>query len=294
MILMTGATGFVGRSLLRLLLSENQILRCIVRRPDRRVLLSHPNLTWIEGDLLQPQRFASAFEGVDTVIHLVGILVEDRERSYDRIHRQGTEAMVAMARTAGVRRYLQMSALGTRPQARSRYHQTKWAAEEAVRASGLAYTIFRPSVIYGREDRFINVLASLIDWSPVIPLMGQTLHRLQPIWVEDVARYFQQSFISPQTVLKTYELGGPKTYTLAEIVDLLQKIKHRRRLKIHLPMSLMRLLALAMETVLPHPPLTRDVLLMLEEDNVVTDASALRDFEFTPASMEDALLQYLV
>ena len=293
MIFMTGSTGFVGRALLRRLIEKNETVRCLARNSGRRGLLKHPRLTWIEGDLLHPERFRTGMGEADTVIHLVGVLVPAGEGTFDRIHRQGTEAMVKMARDAGARRYLQMSALGTRPDARSRYHQTKWAAEEAVRGSGLAYTIFRPSVIFGAEDRFTNLFSRMIDLSPVLPLIGGGKNRLQPIWVEDVVDYFVQALERGETAGKTYELGGPRVYSMEGLIDLLMKIKGKRRLKFSLPIGAARLQAALMESILPKPPLTRDQLLMLEEDNVVGDPAAAKDFSVKLASMEEILPGYL-
>lgn len=293
MIFMTGATGFVGRALLRRLLERNETVRCLVRNRLRRKLLEHPHLTWVDGDLLWPEGFRSAFEGVETVIHLVGILVQVGKGTYDRIHRMGTEAMVKMAREAGARRYLQMSALGTRPNARSQYHQTKWAAEEAVRGSGLSYTIFRPSIIFGAQDRFMNLFSKIIDLSPILPIIGSGNNRLQPIWVENVVDYFIQALERGETETKTYELGGPRIYSMEGLMNLLMSIKGKRRLKIHLPMTAMRFQAALMESMLPRSPLTRDQLLMLEEDNIVTDQATSQDFSVTRASLEEALPGYL-
>jgi uncharacterized protein YbjT (DUF2867 family) len=293
MIFVTGATGFVGRTLLQRLLERNEAIRCLVRNPSRRILLEHPHLTWVDGDLLQPERLQSAFEGIDTVIHLVGILIETREGTFDRIHRQGTEAMVKMASKAGIRRYLQMSALGTRPNARSRYHQTKWAAEEAIRSSGISYTIFRPSIIFGAEDKFINLFSKIIKLSPVLPIIGTGNNRMQPIWVENVVDYFIQALGRPDTEMKTYEIGGPRIYSMEELMNLVMKIRRKRRLKIHFPVSALRLQAAMMEYLLPRSPLTRDQLLMLEEDNVVTDLTALRDFSVKLAFPEEVLSYYL-
>jgi NADH dehydrogenase len=205
----------------------------------------------------------------------------------------GTEAMVKMAREAGVKRYLQMSALGTRPNARSQYHQTKWVAEEAVRGSGLSYTIFRPSIIFGAQDRFMNLFSKIIDSSPILPIIGSGNNRLQPIWVENVVDYFIQALERDKTEMKTYELGGPRIYSMEGLMDLLMKIKGKRRPKIHLPLPAMRFQAALMESFLVRSPLTRDQLLMLEEDNIVTDQATSQNFSVTLASLEEVLPGYL-
>lgn len=293
MVFVTGATGFVGRVIVARLLEAGARVRALARPRKRRPLWHHPNLTWIEGDLLAPDGFRADLDGAASVIHLVGILAEGRGRTYDRVHRQGTETMLALARAAGVRRYLQMSALGARPDAPSGYHRSKWAAEEAVRASGLAYTIFRPSLIYGAGDRLTTVFARIIDWSPIVPLVGPARRPQQPIWVEDVARYFLAALELPQTAGRTYELGGPERLGLRALIERLLRVKANRRLIVHVPMALMRAQAALLQALLPRPPLTPDVLVMLEEDNVVTDAAAQRDFPIQPVALDSILSRYL-
>ena len=126
---------------------------------------------------------------------------------------EGTVNVLEAAKKAGVKRYLHMSALGTRPNARSRYHQTKWAAEEAVRKSGLAWTIFRPSMIYGPHDISINVLAKLLRRSPFVPIFGKGTARIQPISIENVAKCFVAAIKNDETIGKTYDLAGPEAFT---------------------------------------------------------------------------------
>src|SRR5207237_9040756 len=128
----------------------------------------------------------------DTVIHLVGIIREHRSRAitFERIHHLGTLNVLTAASHVGARRYLHISALGTRVGAASRYHQTKWAAEEAVRASGLAWTIFRPSLIYGPQDQFVNLFAKIIRRSPIVPVLGSPRARFQPVSIDAVASAF--------------------------------------------------------------------------------------------------------
>jgi len=293
-IFITGATGFVGRAMLRRLLEQGEPVRALVRSPRACALPVHPSLDPVAGDLLRPQSFQRALEGVDTVIHLVGILVEAGEATFERVHRQGTEALVRFSQEAGVNRYLQMSALGTRPNARSRYHQTKWAAEEAVRQSALAFTIFRPSVIFGAGDQFTNLFARIIDRSPVLPIIGSGKNRLQPIWVENVVDYFLQALKNPRSESKTYELGGPMVFAMEPLLDLLMKVKGKRRPKVHLPMALARIQAALLEVLLPNPPFTRDQLLMLEENNIVTDSKALKDFSVKLAYLEEILPTYFL
>ena len=173
-VFVTGATGFVGGEILKGLHQVGNPICFLARRPtDRRAqeLISQYAAEVKAGNVLEAKSLEGALDGIDAVIHLVGIISEVGESTFENIHTRGTQNMVTAAQQAGVRRFVQMSALGTRPNAVSPYHQTKWAAEELVRRSGLEFTIFRPSLIYGRRDHFVNLFAKIIRFSPVVPVM---------------------------------------------------------------------------------------------------------------------------
>ncbi|MBI4247058.1 MAG: NAD(P)H-binding protein, partial [Candidatus Rokubacteria bacterium] len=203
--------------------------------------------------------------------------------SFELLHRQGTVNVVEAAVAAGIHRYLHMSALGTRPGAPSRYHQTKWAAEEAVRGSGLAWTIFRPSVIYGKGDGFVTLLARMVERLPAVPVIGSGRHRLQPVPVEQVAEGFARALARPTAEKQTYEVGGARPLTMLELLDLIGRALGRSRVrKILVPLAVMRPLARVLH-LLPGFPVTPDQLLMLEEDNVCDPAPFLSAFGLEPA-----------
>ena len=163
-VFVTGATGFVGRAVVHALRADGLKVRCLVRRGSERDLKGLEAIERVEGDILARQTLDEGIGGCDAVVHLVGIIREHRGRgiTFEQIHVDGTLNVLAAAAAANVRRYLHMSALGTSATARSRYHQTKWLAEEAVRASALPWTIFRPSVIYGKGDGFVSMLAQMV------------------------------------------------------------------------------------------------------------------------------------
>ena len=269
-IFVTGATGFVGRVVVGALRAHGYGVRCLVRRGSELDLRGMEAIERVEGDVLSPAALERDMAGCDTVVHLVGIIREERATlsTFERIHTLGTINVLEAAATTGVRRYLHMSALGTRPGARARYHQSKWAAEEAVRASPVPWTIFRPSIIYGPGDQFINLFAGLIRHYPVVPVIGSGLQRLQPVPVEQVAEGFARAVDLAASVKQTYAVVGPDAVTLVQLLDLIGAALGRTRVrKVHVPVRLMRPAARVLHR-LPGFPITPDQLSMLEEDNV--------------------------
>lgn len=283
-IFVTGATGFVGRAVIPALQAHGYAVRCLVRRGSETALRGLEAIERVEGDVLSPPTLERGMTGCDTVIHLVGIIREQPGRlsTFERIHTQGTVNVLEAAGAAGVRRYLHMSALGSRAGARARYHQTKWAAEEAVRASPITWTIFRPSIIYGRGDEFVNLLAGMVGRLPVVPVIGSGQQRLQPVPVEHVAEAFARAVDLPATGKHAYEVGGPEAVTMVRLLDLIGQALDRPHVrKLHVPLGLVRPLTRVLHR-LPGFPLTPDQLLMLEEDNVCDPQPLHATFGLTP------------
>lgn len=298
MVFVTGGTGFVGRSLVRRLLSRGERVRLLCRSERRHFTPDEPDkkegkIEWIPGEIGSRESLLRGMEGADAVIHLVGILVEPGGQTFEKLHVEGTQNVVEAMRPSGVRRLLHMSALGSRPNAASRYHQTKWRAEEWVRASGLDATIFRPSLIFGREDRSMNLLAKIAAYSPVVPVVGPGKNRLQPVWVEDVSESFVQALRNPLAVGKSYSLCGPRPYTFNELIDLILRIKSLSREKVHLPVWALKGPAALAERLLPRPPLTRDQLTMLQEDNLCDENEAGKELSLSFKGPEEILPTYL-
>ncbi|MGH7543706.1 MAG: complex I NDUFA9 subunit family protein, partial [Gemmatimonadota bacterium] len=288
MILVTGATGFIGAEILRRASRRGWRVRGLARRPERAEALGRlPNVELFRGDVSRPDELDEALQGVDSVIHLVGIIVETRAQSYEDAHVAGTGNVVAAARRAGVSRFLHMSALGVEAgRDASDYYRTKWRAEEIVREAGLDSTIFRPSLVFGRDDDFFNRYVRVIRWSPVVPLPAGGRSRFQPVWIGDVAECFLQASRMRRTPEPVYDVAGPEVMTLKEIVGTLMEITGRRRPTVALPVAPLRLAAAVVEAALPAPPVTRDQLRMLSIDNVSDRAgqqALRRDFEIEHA-----------
>jgi NADH dehydrogenase len=294
MIVITGATGFVGEEIVKQARVAGHPVRAIVRDPQRAQWLKERyEVELFHGNVLYAPSIEGAMQGAKGVIHLVGIIYEWKENTFERTHAQATKHMLDEAKKSGVKRFVHMSALGTRENARSRYHQTKWAGEEYVRKSGLAWTIFRPSFIYGPRDKGINTLAQVVRRLPFVPVLGGGNTRIQPISVVNVAKAFVAAIRNDGSIGKTYDLCGPEAFTWNDLYDKLQGILGTRKRKLHLPLPIARVQAAPFEKVLPNPPFTRDQLLMLQEDNVGDPKPAERDFLLEQEKFEEGVARYL-
>jgi uncharacterized protein YbjT (DUF2867 family) len=285
-VFVTGATGFVGRAVIQALRAEGCIVRCLVRRGSERDLHGLGAIERVEGDVMVRQTLDEGIAGCQAVIHLVGIIREHPSTgvTFERVHTQGTLNVLDAATAAGVGRLLHMSALGTRAGARSRYHRTKWAAEEAVRSSPIPWTIFRPSVIYGRGDQFVTMLARMIDL-PVVPVIGSGRQQLQPVPVEQVARAFSRALDMETTVKQAYDVAGPDIVTMVELLDYIGAAMARRRVrKACVPIAAVRTAARLLHR-LPGFPITPDQLLMLEENNTCDPGPFFSTFGLTPVPL---------
>jgi len=222
MILVTGGTGFVGQEVIRELLVRGYQVRLLVRHPERAVdFEKHPQIELVPGDVLKPETLAAAMIGVEAVIHLVGIIAETSHITFEQAHVEATRHILVAAKQAGVTRHIQMSAAGTRAQARSRYHITKWEAEELVRQSGMDWTIFQPSLIYGYDerDRLLNLLRTVLSLPlDLMPLLDDGRALIQPVSVREVAHCFAHAVCNEAALGQTYELVGPVAFSWREMV----------------------------------------------------------------------------
>jgi len=279
-VLVTGGTGFVGTHLVNALLRRGHAVTVLARDPRKTRNRYNRAVATEEGDVLDRESVERAASGQDAVVHLVGIIVEKGPQTFDRMHREAVENVLEAVKAAGVRRYLHMSAMGSSEDAPSEYSRTKAAGERAVRGSGLDWTIFRPSIVFGYGDGFVGLLAPLVRDNPVfVPVIGDGQNRFQPVAVEDVARVFAEALEKRGTVGQTYEVGGPEALTFDQILrEIAAAVGKPGKRLVHLPLWYGRVLArlfegLARRGVFADPPLTRDQLKSMSRDNAA-DVSA--------------------
>ena len=294
-----GGSGFIGRYLVRALAQQRDLVRVAVRRPENALFLKPMGevgqITPVLGNIRDDRSVAAAVEGADAVVNLVGILYPWGKQSFAAVHHEGALRVAAAAKRAGVKRLVQMSALGADPRSAAEYARTKALGEDAVSANFPGATIIRPSVVFGPEDAFFNRFASMAMLSPILPIVGRPPNgpRFQPVYVGDVAAAIARALDDPATAGKTYELGGPMVYTLADILGLVLKWTGRRRLVAWVPTGLVNLQAAVLEK-LPVPPLTRDQVKLLQVDNVVTGTTpTLTDLGIQPTPADAVVPAYL-
>jgi NADH dehydrogenase len=290
-IFIAGGTGFVGGHVIRELLNRGHELRLLAHR---RGGADRPGIETVEGDVTRLESFVHAAEGCDAVINLVGIIREFPSRgiTFEHLHEQATANMLVATAKAGVRRYLQMSALGTRADAVSNYHKTKFMAEELVQASCLQWTIMRPSLIFGPEDAFVNMLADKLRMAPLMPVFGDGLYRIQPIHADDVARCFAMSLELPETIGKIYELCGNDRLNYLELLDAVAEAMGKGApFKPHLPLGLMMKIIPFLQCI-PQFPITIDQLQILLEESIC-DCRWKETFQFEPIGFRAGIRAYL-
>ncbi len=289
-ICIVGGSGFVGRAIAYAARKQGDCVTIACRHPEKARSMLVNNIRIIRADATSGRGLDEAVAGADCVINLVGLLFEKGRYTFEAAHVHGTGNILDACDRADIRQYLHMSALGADPASLSAYARTKATAEACVRGSSLAWTIFRPSVIYGEGDAFFNRFRRMAESMPVLPVIGGETH-FQPVWVEDVARAFVSSVANRHSQGQTYDLGGPATYAFRELLEIMLRLLHRKCLLIDVPMPVARLMSMFAQ-YLPVPPFTPDQLILLQCDNVVKGKAFPEEFG-NPARLEDILPTYL-
>ncbi len=291
MLLIVGATGFVGSYLLEALdgtMPRDQV-RCLVRSPQKAAALRAQGWATADGDLTRPDTLDAALQGVDIVINLVSIIRAKDGQTFEATMGSGHRRLVDAAGRAGVQKFVYMSALGTSKTAvgLSEYYKYKWAGEEYLRASGIPYIIFRPSFLIGPGGEFTGLL-NMLTLLPVVNIPGPGDYPVQPMYVRDLARYLVAMLNDPRAVNQTLEVGGPETFTYNTMIRKTLEAKGKSALLIHMPLPLMRLAVPVLDKVLP-ALITKDQFNMLLKGSATSDTRLAEWGGFTRTPFVEAM-----
>lgn len=294
-ILLTGATGFVGSHMLERLVADGHSVRALVR--DRMALDKPPgsgSVEGVSGDVVTGAGLQEAARGCEAAIHLVGIIQETGGATFEKVHHQGTVNVVTAARKAGLRRFVQMSALGARADGVSEYQTSKWRAEEAVRASEIEWVILRPSIIFGPRDGFVTQMIQVMRSSPLVrPVPGNGRYPFRPVYIADVVECFVQSLTNSAATGQAVALVGGEELTLDELLRAVAEYVGVRKPAVHVPFPIMLMNAKIMAKMMKHPPVTPDQLRMLKEGSTADPAEMKRIFRIDPVRFRDGVQRYL-
>ncbi|HSI38176.1 MAG TPA: complex I NDUFA9 subunit family protein [Methylotenera sp.] len=289
-----GGSGFVGSAVVAKLDAAGYSVKVFTRRSEAaKHLILLPNVQVVECDVLDYQALNTALRGTDAVVNLIGILHQSRRVSFNTMHHQLPAQLAKVCADLGIKRLVHMSSLGANKDAPSQYLRSKAAGEAALLAlqDKLNITIFKPSIIFGRGDSFINLFAKLIKLLPVV-LLAKPNAKFQPVWVEDVATCFVSSLGNIDTYGQTYELAGPKVYTFRELVQTVMDTLRIQRPIIGLNDRLSYAQAFMME-LLPIKLMSRDNIRSMEVDSVSAQPFPAI-FGVTPTAMEVIIPEYLI
>ena len=294
-VLVTGAAGLVGIHTCRELTKNGWQVRALVRDPARAAMaLGQLPVEFRVGDARDASTLRSSLSGCGAVVHLAAIAIEKKGESYRESNTAATERLISAARAENVQRILFMSQNGADSRSPYPFLRSKGVAQDTIKTSGLRWTIFRPSVIFGPEDQFVNVLGRLIRLTPkIFPLPNGGSARFQPIAADDVARVVRLSLEKKETLGQVYELGGAVPLTLREMTERILTAMGTTRRLVSVPVKVLRPVVALAQRVLPNPPVTSGLLDLLALDNTVARNALTETFKIVPIPFAADELQYL-
>lgn len=298
MILVAGGTGFVGRAVVRELIERGEQIAVLTRDAARAEAKPGLQTEYREGDVRDPATLGAAMDGVKAVIatqQFAGFPMENpgKGRTFEEVDGKGTENLVAAAKAAGVERFIYLSGAGAAADAQYHWFRTKWRAEEAVRNGGTTHVILRPSWLYGPDDAALNRFLNMSKFLPFVPLIGSPgKQKVQPAFIDDVARIVAESVTNRATDNQTFEIGGPEVLTMSELTKIALEVAGRRRLLLATPAPVMKLVA-TFAKFLPGPPLTPDGIDFITQDALGDPSEVQKALGIQVTPVREALAAYL-
>ena len=292
-----GGAGCLGRAIVAVLARSGAHVRVACRRPEEasrcKPMGDVGQVVPVAANIRDNASVLEAVDGADAVVNAVGILYARGKQTFDAIHREGAQLIAKNAAACHVKRLIHISAIGADMQAGAAYARTKGEGEQAVKEFFPGVTVLRPSVLFGPDDDFFNKFAAMARIAPALPLIGGGHTQFQPAYINDVADAVLSALANQETVGKTYELGGPRTYSFRNLLELLLSMVERERLLIPVPFWVATMQGYILER-LPFPILTRDQVQLLRSDNVVSEGAAgFTDLGIIPTAAEVILPTYL-
>ena len=284
-----GGTGFLGRNLVERLLGQGYRVRVAVRNPRPNLFQGAGNrVEQVQSDVRNAQSVADAIKDTDGVVNAVGLYVESQGASFEAVHVVGAQLIAQQSVICGAK-LVHISGIGTDSGSPSTYIRARAVGEQRVREAAPHAVILRPGVLFGHDDAFVRTLSGLVRMLPMIPLFGNGGTRLQPVYVKDVAKAIEYVFRSNELGAEIYELGGSQVFTYKDLLNSIARHLNRKRLMLPIPFVIWELLA-ALASVLPNPPMTRDQIELMRNDNIVDpDAAGFAELGIEPCRLEDLL-----
>jgi NADH dehydrogenase len=297
--LVAGGTGFIGSHIVNELWKKGHPVRVLTRNPaDARKRLKDIDVEYLKGDVLEPASLSKAMDGVSTVVTSVQFPnhpVENPSKgyTYEKYDAQGTENLVAAAKAAGgVTQFIYLSGAGVRSDRPEPWFRAKFRAETAVINSDISYTIFRPSWVYGREDRSLNRFVRFARYLPAVPLIGNGRNRVQPLFILDLADAVVRAIGNPAARRMVFEIGGPQTLTMNEVAETILDVLGRRKPILHQPVWLMKAIASPL-SLLPKPLLSPSAIDFIMMDEVVDNSDVVSALKLDLTRLADGLSTYV-